>query len=361
MSGDGHQADPSSVRRSASEVVAQAASHWLVRRDRGLDAAESQALAAWLAADPRHGAELARLAGTWRGLDRMGADVTLAAEAEAVMRRVRARRARRRVFTVGWLAAAAAVVAMALVVSGRRESAPLAATPLVAMSEKTKVLASTARRVTLPDGSVAELNGESRIETDFTPAERRVRLVQGEAHFIVMKNPDRPFLVSVGPVTVRAVGTAFNVRLGAQAIEVLVTEGKVRLDGTTATANSVHRDGAAAPPALTSGDRAVVDTAGPGTPMVSVEALKPVEVEEALGWQSTRLVFNATPLDEVVAAFNRYNRRQLVLGRPELRARTLTGAFRADNLDAFLRLLEAGIEVSAEARGDGTIALLPMR
>lgn len=361
MSGDDHQAGATPAHRSAAEIIAQTASHWLVRRDRGLDAAESQALAAWLAADPRHGAELTRLEGTWRGLDRIGADAALAAEAEAVVQRVRARRARRRGRTAGWLTAAAAAVALTVSVSWRQEPAPATTASLVAVSEKTQVLASTARRVTLPDGSVAELNGESRIETDFTPTERRVRLVQGEAHFIVMKNADRPFLVSVGPVTVRAVGTAFNVRLGAQAIEVLVTEGKVRLDGTTVTADSVRRDGAAAPPALTSGDRAVVDTARQGTPVVSVAALKPVEVEEALGWQSTRLVFSATPLDEVVAAFNRYNRRQLVLGRPELRVRTLTGAFRADNLDAFMRLLEASIEVRAEPRGDGVIALFPTR
>lgn len=361
MSGDNDQAGPAPARRPASVIVTQTASQWLVRRDRGLDAAEARALAAWLAADPRHGAELTRLEGTWRGLDQIGADAALAAEADAVVGRVRARRARRRVFTVGWLTAAAALVAVAVSVVGRREAAPVSAESPVEMSEKTTVLASTAHRVTLPDGSVAELNGESRIETDFTPTERRVRLVHGEAHFIVMKNRDRPFLVSVGPVTVRAVGTAFNVRLAAQAIEVLVTEGKVRLDGITATADSGRRDGAAAAPALTSGDRAVVDTARQGPPVVSVKALKPVEVEEALGWQSTRLVFNATPLDEVVAAFNRYNRRQLALGRPELRARTLTGAFRADNLDAFIRLLEASIEVRAEPRADGVIALFPTR
>ena len=42
------------------------------------------------------------------------------------------------------------------------------------------------------------------------------------------KDPERPFLVSAGEVTVRAVGTAFDVRLAPTAVEVLVTEGVIR-------------------------------------------------------------------------------------------------------------------------------------
>src|SRR5581483_9214616 len=82
-------------------------------------------------------------------------------------------------------------------------------------------------RQTLADGSVVELNGNTQVQVAYSPAERRVRLVQGEAHFTVAKNKRRPFWVEAQGVSVRAVGTAFNVRLDPQRVDVLVTEGRV--------------------------------------------------------------------------------------------------------------------------------------
>ena len=66
----------------------------------------------------------------------------------------------------------------------------------------------------------------------FTDTERRVRLERGEAFFQVTKDPRRPFVVEVGGVTVRAIGTAFNVRLGGGELDVLVAEGKVEVAST---------------------------------------------------------------------------------------------------------------------------------
>lgn len=345
-----------------AEAIAAAAADWVVRRDRGLSPAEKCAFSEWRATDPRHEAELARIDEAWAGLDEIGAVPVLAAMADEVFDRARARRVRRRRLTFSLLAAAAAVAMGLTWATWWRNDASNEAAAATAMQKvaKVQVLASTARKVFLPDGSLAELNGDSVIETDFTPAERRIRLVRGEAHFFVMKNPQRPFLVTVGRVTVRAVGTAFNVRLGADTVDVLVTEGKVRLDGTEPVAATAGHKAAA--PALTVGQRAQIEAVPTGTlPAVAIGRLQPHEVDEALGWQSMRLVFDRTPLDEVVEAFNRHNIRQFVLADPALRERTLTGTFRADNAQAFSRLLEASVDVRAEPRAGDVIALVPAR
>lgn len=103
---------------------------------------------------------------------------------------------------------------------------------------------------------------------------------------------------------------------------------------------------------------AVVDV----TTQVNVAAVAPAEIEQSLAWQSTRLVFNDTPLDEVVVAFNRYNpQHPLTLGDRELASRRITGMFRADNLDGFVRLLEAGVDVKAETNGDRETVLRAAR
>ena len=54
-----------------------------------------------------------------------------------------------------------------------------------------------------------------------------MQLVRGEAHFVVAADASRPFVVSAGAVSVRAVGTEFVVRYSAREIGVLVTEGRV--------------------------------------------------------------------------------------------------------------------------------------
>ena len=337
--------------------AAEAAADWVVREDRGLSDGERREFSAWLAADPRHAAEHARLRSAWGALDRTRQVPELTALAEAALDRGRERRRWRRRFGAGSFAAAAAL----LVLAGwlHRNDAASPAPPRFPR-ENYRVLASTLQRTVLADGSVVELNGDSRIEVAYTALERRVTLLRGEVHFVVAKNPERPFHVSASPVTVRAVGTAFNVRLASETIEVLVTEGRVRLEHADDPRPSELA--AASSPALVEGQRATyrAPTAS-APPAIDVAEVNRAEIENELGWQSTRLVFNNTPLDEVVEGFNRYNQHRLTLGDPRLRGRTLTGVFRADNREGFVRLLRASVDVKAEERTPHETVLLPIR
>lgn len=338
------------------DPAAQEAAEWVVRLDRGLAPGERAAFAAWRAADPRHAEAFARADYGWGKLGQLGAVRVLADEADEILRHARGRHARRRAWrhAIGAIAAAVAVGFFAW-------SRPDEAHPA-----NYQVLASTSREMKLPDGSLALLNGDSQIETAYTEAERRVRLVRGEALFTVARNPARPFFVNAGPVTVRAVGTAFNVRMGISAVEVIVTEGKVRVDDhegksllTEQVADAAARSAgfSRSISELSAGQRVTVNLVEAPVP-AAVATVAPLEIDQALAWQSTRLAFNDTPLDEVVAAFNRYNGRQLTLGDPLLRLRTITGVFRADNLDGFIRLIEAGADVRTVERSANETVLL---
>jgi transmembrane sensor len=217
-------------------------------------------------------------------------------------------------------------------------------------------------RVTLQDGSLLELNASSEARVRFTKDERRVELRRGEAHFTVAKNPARPFWVEAGTVSVRAVGTAFNVRLGAKVVEVLVTEGRVavattedgrrRTDGGNAIQASVL-----GPPSseLTVGERLVVPGAGSNAP--PVEKLDSVAIREALAWQGPRLTFLDTPLSVVVSQFNRRNQAQLVIRDAELEALPIGGSFRAENLEGFVRLLEQDNDIVVDRSEPSRIVL----
>src|SRR5690606_14686343 len=85
------------------------------------------------------------------------------------------------------------------------------------------------RTVKLADGSIVHLNTDSSLRVEYSPATREVHLVEGEALFVVAKEPARPFRVEAGQTTVQALGTQFNVYRRAGGIEVSVIEGAVRV------------------------------------------------------------------------------------------------------------------------------------
>ena len=89
--------------------------------------------------------------------------------------------------------------------------------------------------------------------------------------------------------------------------------------------------------------------------------LSSLDLSRVVAWQGTQLVFDRTPLEDAVTAFNSFNPCQVVLGDAALRTRKLGGTFRADNVDTFVRLLEAGFDITAEQRSDLEIVLHPKR
>ncbi len=318
---------------SNPEVIEATAAAWLGLRDRGLTAAETAEFMHWLQEDAHHAAVFAELESVWKNFDRLGAVPAataspLSPDADLLAPRARNRRHRAWAWTSVAFAAAAAIAF--ILITQTRGPAHTAETVIGAF-----------QKFDLPDGSVAQLNTDSAIDTDFTPQARRVRVVRGEVFFNVTKDPARPFIVTSGPVSVRAVGTAFNVRQNAASVEVLVTEGRVRVDQNEGSRSLLPTASAALPPEtllLVAGERAVVPVTAAA--VAKIEAVSPAASQRALAWQERRLEFDDAPLTDVVTEFNRYNQRQLVIGDTALASRRFSGSFRPDGLEPFVRLLE---------------------
>jgi len=75
-----------------------------------------------------------------------------------------------------------------------------------------------------------------------------------------------------------------------------------------------------------------------------------------LAWQEHRLDFDATPLVEIVAEINRYNRHKLAIADARLNDQRFGGSFPAGDYETFVRMLEANFGVVAE-RGSGVTRL----
>lgn len=342
------------------------ASEWFFRRDGGFTAADERAFARWLAQDAEHAAAFAEIERTWQVLgdtrERLAAPVGIA-DAPA--------RPRRFVAQVALRAAAVIAVGVGTWAWWPRDAgiATDRAPGVSSFAEQAATESGGLRRLDLPDGSTLTLNASSAVDVQFSRSERRVRLLRGEAHFTVASNPARPFIVEANGVAVKAVGTAFNVRLQSASVDVLVTEGKVRVDralqGDSLLAPQVAAEaqggtGADGDRVLRQGERVAIPLSPTAPPAVApVATVSAGEIEAALAWQKRWLEYTDAPLSEIVADFNRFNQHRLVIADATLASRRFGGTFPAGDHVSLVQVLEKTFGVVVERRERETILRLP--
>lgn len=345
-------AKPATVSPAEARAYDRAA-EWLARRDAGLRPEEEAELRAWLDADPVHRDALDYWESAWTRLDAPHAAGRVEAFTALLAQRAARRRQRR-------FAGAAAGLAVLLVGAFTWRAAVPMARPT---AESAPVAAQTSLwrpgTQTLPDGTVVELNAGAKIETHYSASARRVALLAGEAHFEVVPDAARPFYVEAAGVQVRAVGTAFSVNLEAKSVAVLVTHGRVAVSPEA-------RESAPAAPVvplavLDIGQRVVVDLAQPQPATSGVTTPAVEQREELLAWRAPRVTFTGVSLAEAVQLLNReaaaHHRPRFVLSEPGMEGVRISGLFRLDHTEAFVRLLEHGFGIVAEPRGTEEIVL----
>jgi len=109
-------------------------------------------------------------------------------------------------------------------------------------------------------------------------------------------------------------------------------------------------------PTLVAGERTVILRADPAA-VAGIERVSADALRQAVQWHSKVMTFSDLPLREAVELFNRRNETQLVLADAELGERKIGGTFAADQVEAFVRLLEKDGDVVSQPRGPREIAL----
>ncbi len=322
---------------------------WCLRLHEGEPtAAEQQALDAWLAEDPAHRAQFARMRRLWDGvaLDAHAPELlplrqqALAAAQAAGRRRWTSPRGR----VAPWLAAAAALLLAIGVTLLLRDRATL---------YETRV--GEQRAVVLADGSTLVLDADSAVRVRFSDDRRDLTLERGRASFKVAKNPLRPFAVTSGSSVVVAVGTAFSVERLAREVRVALYEGHV----------AVLRDrggGPSAQLARVAGARQPAEQAlTPGRELIlSDDAADAVLRAAAIGDRpgGGQLSFASEPLAVAVQRVNRYNVGKPIAVAPRAGDVRVSGVFNTGDTDAFVQGVVAAFPVTAVV-SDRDILLTP--
>lgn len=363
-------------REAETSIFAEANEWWVNFREDDVDAAGKLRFNAWLKKSPEHIRAYMEVAALWSDIPQLAADIeadveTVVAYArsqgnvasikpsssarapettEAVVARNRTRQRR------SWAAIAAVIVACSVLIAWWQ----LSQTPLyeTGIGEQ--------RLFVLTDGSTVELTARSRLRVHMTQEERRIDLLAGQALFKVSKDPARPFIVTSQDVSVRAVGTQFDVHRRSSGTVVTVLEGRVsvaakavgtlpdgneRASGDIANGSRIPSDPTqSAVPSLylSAGEQLTVPEArqGSGAGTAQILQSRPVDATQIATWTERKLNFENEALANVVEEFNRYNRQQIVLADESLADLRISGVFAATKPASLLRFLDQQMQLA---------------
>ena len=339
------------MQEQRQDPLIEEALRWLVvLRDKAASDSDREAFAFWLKKDPRHEAAWRRAQQVWMRVGKIGpafakreAAAALAAQQSETVPVLRAAGPRpvvpqataaRRVL-VGrrrLLYAAAAVTAVAVPAGVLLSSPGLLADQRTAAGER--------RTVTLQDGSTVELGAASSLSVDFSPELRRVVLHEGEAFFNVTSDRGRPFMVEAASGRTRALGTAFDVKLGGDSVTVSVTEHSVE----------VSVEGA---------DIVVGEGQQVRYSRRKISAVREADLGQVEAWRRDRLIFQEAPLGDVVADLERYRGGRIVMTESRLRDIPVTAVFDAKQADAAVDTIAATLPIRVRRVTDLLVVLSP--
>jgi transmembrane sensor len=304
------------------DQIEAVAAEWLAREDRGLGVAEELALEEWLSQSTAHRVAYLRLKAVWHRADRL-----------AALGRPAVVDQERRSWWWGRYPAMAAAALVVTLCAGAYYANLTGYAPWSGEVYATRI--GQHQSVRLADGTKMELNTNTRLRQIMTRASRTVMLEQGEAYFEVTHDSSRPFVVYAGNRKITDIGTRFSVRRDGEKLEVIVAEGRVRVDSV---------DGSR-PVELSAGAMAMAKSDGT---LVSQKTAH--DIDDRLGWRTGMLVLNQETLAAAAEEFNRYSGKRIVIvgAARDLR---IGGQFRADNVEVFTSLLKEGFGLKIKDNG----------
>ena len=181
---------------------------------------------------------------------------------------------------------------------------------------------------TLPDGSVVTLNKHSSINypSKFKGDTRTIAL-KGEAFFNVTPNKKKPFIIHVNDVSIRVVGTSFNVRSEGGVTEVIVETGRVQVTRNNKTVELKPEE------------------------KLKIEQQDSVMVKEEVKdklynyYHSKEFVCYEAPLWKLAEALSKAYEVNIVIETETLRRLKLTTTFNNESLDKILEVISQTFDI----------------
>ncbi|MDN3583095.1 FecR family protein [Mucilaginibacter flavus] len=247
-------------------------------------------------------------------------------------------------FRWGWAAAAAillfAFAGVFYILSKKKETELIGA-----VMQQIKVPYGATRHLVLGDGTKVTLNAGSTFTypNNFTQTTRDVSLV-GEGFFEVTKNPKHPFLVHTNKLTVRVLGTVFNVKAynNDKTTETTLLQGKVQVQ----LANSPEKTIVLVPNeklVVINQPAKILAANNPKQNKIEYQVsalpdVKPEEVKET-AWLDNRILFTNDPFEDVAKQIERKYNVQVVFESADLKNEQISGLLDKESLQTAMQIM----------------------
>jgi ferric-dicitrate binding protein FerR (iron transport regulator) len=199
------------------------------------------------------------------------------------------------------------------------------------------------RHLVLQDGTDVWLNANSvfRYPNDFSGSRKREVYLEGEAFFDVSHNEEKPFVVNAAGLSIKVLGTAFNVRsyAGDPVVETTLVRGKV----TLATSDE---------------DPAHSVTLRPNQKALFSKNSKRIALEEAAnaetvtGWRNGWMIFDNKPFSYIKDTLERWYNVTIDMQDEKSLSCTFTARFKDKSLEEVLEIFRNTESINYWIDGD---------
>ena len=316
---------------TTDEKILEAATDWLLMIEEDASVLTSDAFEGWLHSSPAHLQAFADVSDTWEDVvpERLG----VTAHELVLRRKISTLFHLPAIKTAGF--AIATCVALLCMVVAYPHLVPPRAEPQFYQAGIGEI-----RTIELADASTLYVDTDTSAEVIQSAESRLVTLDHGRVFVKVNSADPRVFKVTAGRMAFTATGTAYAVRILDAGYRLDVYEGTVEIRRDGRLLGAVRAGEGARVSGFTVNRFAVPTT--PGMPRPE--------------WTNNRIVFTATPLAEAVAEFNRYSRREIVLGSHHLGNEPVSGTFALNDVEAFLQAVTVIVDAPLHETG-GTVTI----
>jgi ferric-dicitrate binding protein FerR (iron transport regulator) len=187
----------------------------------------------------------------------------------------------------------------------------------------------------LPDSTSIWLNSSSSASYPLTFAGdfRQVKIT-GEAFLDVKKDQKHPFVVELGKINIKVLGTRFDVIRYEKEnqTDIILESGSISLSQGASGNEKTFAE-------LRPGELASFDKAGNNL------MIKAVRTDKYTSWIHGKLVFREDPMSEVVTKLNRWFNVQIEVADPEIYSYIYTATFQNESIDEILELLKISVPI----------------
>lgn len=317
------------------ERINEDAARWVVRLSDSPSMADKAEFHAWMAQGGAYELAYMRAHMAWQRLDRMAAlpiPESLLEEEAPIIASYSLKRPARRDGMKRFLPIAASFIAI---------SAALTLTIAVATPHAYATAIGEQKTICLSDGTVIDLNTDTRIVVSYGLRTRTVRLEHGEAMFHIA-GAKRPFVVRTATARLDAQSADMSVRSTDKTTQVTVTSG---------SAQAINPELSPAVVTLAADTQAVVADAAPRLTHLSSN-----DLDRVMAWRRGMIALNGETLNQAAAEFNRYNEKKIIVSGTAKGIR-IGGLFRTNDVNRFVRGVVSTFPVAASEEEDGDIVL----